>query len=203
MRFVLASSSPARLRTLRTAGIDPEVRVPDVDEDWATAPSPGALTAELARLKATAVLDQLAGDEGPFVLVACDSLMELDGHAWGKPGSVEAAVDRWRAMRGRQAILHTGHHVVVRDGRGERSVNRVGSTTITFADLDDDEIAAYAATGEPQKVAGGFTIDALGGPFVTGIAGDPHNVAGISLPLVRQMLLDLGVAWPSLWAARG
>lgn len=201
MRFVLASSSPARLLTLRSAGIEPEVLSPNVDEESVTAPSPAALTSELARLKAAAVLGRI-DDAGPLVLVACDSLLELDGRAWGKPHTTEGVVAQWRRMRDRQALFHTGHHVVVRDDRGDHAVNRVGSTTVTFADLDDDEVAAYAATGEPQKVAGAFTIDHLGGPFVTGIAGDPHNVAGISLPLVRQMLVDLGVSWPSLWTGR-
>lgn len=199
MRFVLASSSPARLQTLRKAGIEPEVISPDVDEDAVTATSPSALTAELARLKAEAVLAALGDVAEPTALVACDSLLELDGRAWGKPQTEEAVVERWQRMRGRNASFHTGHQVVVLDERGRRQVNRVGTTTVTFADLDDAEIRAYAATGEPQKVAGAFTIDSLGGPFVTGIQGDPHNVAGISLPLVRQMLADLGVSWPTLW----
>lgn len=199
MRFVLASSSPARLTTLRKAGVQPEVLVPDVDESAVAAPSPRELVAELARVKADAVLPRLDDEPGQLVLVACDTMLELDGKSYGKPGSPEAAERRWQAMRGRQALLHTGHDLVVqRDGVRHR-VNRVATTSVTFADLDDDEIRAYAATGEPQKVAGAFTIDSLGGPFVTRIEGDPHNVVGISLPLVRQMLLDLGVAWHTLW----
>lgn len=199
MRFVLASSSPARLETLRRAGIDAEVLVPGVDEDQVTAPSPAALTARLAQLKAEAVLQLLDDDPGPFVLVACDSLLELDGAAHGKPGSVAAAVERWKLMRGRQGILHTGHQVFVRDDRGQRGANRIASTQVRFADLSDAEIDAYAASGEPTRVAGAFTIDSLGGAFVTSIAGDPHNVIGISLPLLRQVLIDLGVGWHQLW----
>ncbi|MEL4358675.1 MULTISPECIES: Maf family protein [unclassified Luteococcus] len=198
MRFILASSSPARLATLARAGITAEVIRPDVDESAVRAASPAALTAELARLKAHEVLTRLAGQSG-FTLVACDSMLELDGIAWGKPETAQAAVERWRAIRGRTAILHSGHHVVVDDERGRREVNRVGSTSVTFADLDDAEIDAYVATGEPTRVAGAFAIDGIGGAFVTGISGDYHNVVGISLPLVRQMLLDLGVQWHQLW----
>lgn len=199
MRFILASSSPARLTTLARAGIRAEVVRPDVDESAVQAAKPSELTAELARIKAQAVLDRLPGPGDDFVLVACDSMLELDGIAWGKPESPEAAAERWRAMRGRTATLHTGHHVVVSDERGRRAENRVGSTSVTFADLDEAEIAAYVATGEPTRVAGAFAIDGMGGAFVTGITGDYHNVVGISLPLVRQMLLDLGVGWYQLW----
>ncbi|MEL4505203.1 nucleoside triphosphate pyrophosphatase [Luteococcus sp. H138] len=198
MRFILASSSPARLSTLARAGIRAEVIRPDVDESAVRAATPSQLTAELARLKAAAVLDRLEGQSG-FALVACDSMLELDGRAWGKPEKPQAAVERWRAIRGRTATLRTGHHVVVADERGRREVNRVGSTSVTFADLDDAEIDAYVATGEPTRVAGAFAIDGMGGAFVTGITGDYHNVVGISLPLVRQMLLDLGVGWYQLW----
>lgn len=199
MRFVLASSSPARLETLRRAGIDAEVIVPGVDEDSVSAPSVTSLVSTLARLKAEAVLNLMDDDPGPFVLVACDSLLELDGVGHGKPGSMEAAAATWRLMRGRQGTLHTGHQVFVRDARGERDGNRVSSTLVQFADLTDAEIDAYAATGEPEKVAGAFTIDSLGGPFITSITGDPHGVVGISLPTARQLLLDLGVQWHTLW----
>lgn len=198
MRFILASSSPARLKTLASAGIQAEVIRPQVDELSVTASSPAALTAELARLKAAEVTGRLA-DASDYALVSCDSMLELDGRAWGRPVDAAAAVERWKAMRGRTGKLHTGHHVVVADSRGVREVNRVGTTGVTFADLADDEIEAYVATGEPVRVAGAFAIDGLGGPFVTGITGDHHNVVGISLPLVRQMLLDLGVEWHQLW----
>ncbi|MGO4956006.1 Maf family protein [Luteococcus sp. Sow4_B9] len=199
MQLILASSSPARLQTLRGAGIDPEVLVPDADESSVTAAGPSSLTAELARLKATTVLEQLHHREAPWAMVACDSMLELDQRAWGKPADEAAAVELWRRMRGRTALLHTGHHVVVnRDGQ-LRQVNRVATTIVKFADLTDAEIDAYVATGEPVRVAGGFAIDGLGGAFITRIDGDPYNVVGISLPLLRQMLFDLGVAWHTMW----
>ncbi|GAA2179117.1 Maf family protein [Brooklawnia cerclae] len=203
MRVVLGSSSPARLQTLRQAGLDPEVVVPDVDEQSVHLAGAPELTAELARIKGEAVLQQLRRDgraDEPLVLFSCDSMLEIEGRVHGKPGTPEAAIVRWYRMRGRQGLLFTGHYVAV--VRGDGTVGhqvRVAQTGVTFADLTDAEIAAYAATGEPQRVAGGFTIDGFGGPFVTRISGDPHNVVGISLPLVRQMLLDLGVAWHTLW----
>lgn len=127
-------------------------------------------------------------------------MLEFEGRPHGKPGSAQEAILRWRRMRGQTGVLHTGHHVSVWDAAGNRRrISRVASTTVTFADLTDAEIAAYAATGEPERVAGGFTTDSYGGPFVTRMEGDPHNVVGISLPLVRQMLLDLGVQWHTLW----
>ncbi|HEY0239545.1 MAG TPA: nucleoside triphosphate pyrophosphatase [Friedmanniella sp.] len=200
VRVVLASASPARLATLRGAGLDPEVVVSGVDESGIEADTPAALTAELARLKAEAVDATLALDDRTTVLIGCDSLLELDGQAFGKPGSAAVAAERWRRMRGRSGVLNTGHHVVVHT-RGSRAVRHaVGSTRVTFAALTDDEIDAYVATGEPLAVAGAFTVDGLGGPFVERIEGDHHNVVGISLPLLRRLLSELGVAWPSLWS---
>jgi septum formation protein len=198
IRFVLASASPARRTTLVHAGIVPEVIVSDVDEDAVTAPDTPALAARLAELKAEAVFATLGGD-GPVVLVGCDSILDFEGRPCGKPGTAEAAIALWQRTRGRTAVLVTGHHVIVRDGGGVRRATRTARTVVQFADLTDEEIAAYAATGEPAKVAGGFTIDGLGGPFVTRLEGDPHNVVGLSLPLVRMMLADLGVRWTDLW----
>lgn len=199
-RLVLASASPARLETLRRAGLDPEVMVSGVDESVVQASTPADLACGLARLKAEAVVDRL-GREAPVVVIGCDSVLELDGQALGKPGRPDVAEQRWREMRGRSGVLHTGHHVLVREQGMPRSTSAVGSTTVTFADLDDSEITAYVATGEPLDVAGAFTIDGLGGPYVTSITGDPHNVVGISLPLLRVMLRDLGVAWHNLWSS--
>ena len=200
MRLILGSSSPARLATLRNAGVTPEVVSPDVDESRTSALSASALTAELAELKGQAVIAKIADTvDGPTAVLACDSMLEIEGKVYGKPGTEQAAVLRWYRMRGRQGVLHTGHYVaVIREGIINSNV-RVASTVVTFADLTDAEIAAYAATGEPQKVAGAFTIDGVGGPFITHIEGDPHNVVGLSLPLVRQMLLDMGVEWHTLW----
>jgi septum formation protein len=201
-RLVLASASPARLTTLRHAGLEPEVVVSGVDESAVTADSVAALAGRLAQLKAEAVAAALPADGSPVLVVGCDSMLELDGEAYGKPGTPDLAVERWRRMRGRSGILHTGHHVLLRDGDGTRTRSAVASTTVHFADLTDAEVAAYVATGEPLQVAGAFTVDGLGGPFVRAIEGDYHNVVGISLPLLRELLLDLGVAWPALWRRR-
>lgn len=201
-RLVLASASPARLATLRAAGVEPEVVVSGVDEDAVTGLAPTALAGELARMKAEAVAQRLGADRlhvGAELVLGCDSVFELGGIAYGKPTDAADAVERWRAMRGRTGTLHTGHHLVALDS--DRAVGAVSSADVTFAEVDDGEIDAYVATGEPMAVAGGFTIDGLGGPFVERVDGDPHTVVGLSLPALRRMLRDLGVAWPSLWQA--
>lgn len=204
MDVILASSSPARLTTLQAAGIDPRVIAPEIDESAIQTDDAATLAGELARTKGEVVEARLLGQglREPTVLIACDTLLEIEGHTYGKPGSAETAIVRWYRMRGRQGMLHTGHYVALMDPTRSSHQVRVASTVVHFADLSDAEIAAYAATGEPERVAGGFTIDGFGGAFVTSIEGDPHNVVGISLPLVRQMLLDLGVSWPSLWRQR-
>ena len=193
LRLVLASQSPARLATLRAAGLTPEVVVSGVDEDAVTLSDPAELSLELARRKAGAVAE---GQQDALV-VGCDSVLELDGYAHGKPASAAEAVERWRRMRGRSGVLHTGHWVV--DTRTGRAVGRGARTTVHFASLSEDEIEAYVGSGEPLHVAGAFTLDGLGGAYVTGIEGDPHNVVGISLPLLRELLAELGVTWHSLW----
>jgi septum formation protein len=195
-RFVLASSSPARLKTLRNAGVEPEVIVSGVDEDNVTAESPGELARTLAVLKARAVVSTLTDHA---TVLGCDSVLEIDGLAYGKPGTPDVARERLRMMSGRTGILHTGHCLF--DTRTRQELRELASTTVRFAELTEAEIDAYVATGEPLVVAGSFTVDGLGGPFVAGIEGDYHNVVGISLPLVRRMLAQVGIAWPSLWAA--
>jgi nucleoside triphosphate pyrophosphatase len=198
--FVLASASPARLRTLRAAGLDPEVLVSGVDESIVESSNARTLCATLARLKAEAVakrLRQHGSDRGPTVVLGCDSMLEFDGQILGKPVDDADAVARWRRMRGRSGVLHTGHCLVDVDTGG--AAEEVGSTVVHFADLDDEEISAYVATGEPAHVAGAFTIDGLGGAFVTSLVGDHHTVVGISLPLLRDLLHDLDVEWTSLW----
>ncbi|HEX2550182.1 MAG TPA: nucleoside triphosphate pyrophosphatase [Nocardioidaceae bacterium] len=192
-RLVLASASPARLATLRSAGLDPEVLVSGVDESQVRSTDPAALAGELARLKARAVAPKVPD----AVVVGCDSVLGLDGAVHGKPADPAEAVARWRAMRGRSGVLHTGHCVIAPGGR---EVLRAAATTVHFADLTDHEIEAYVATGEPLQVAGAFTVDGLGGAFVRGIEGDHHNVVGISLPLLREMFAELDVAWVSLWS---
>lgn len=170
-----------------------------IDESTVTSTDPSGVAGELASLKARAILNRLSV-EGSVVLIGCDSVLDFGGVAYGKPHDAETAVGRWRKMRGRSAVLHTGHHVVVRNGTGHHELTNVASTRVHFADLSDAEIQQYVQTGEPLDVAGAFTIDGLGGAFITGIEGDPHNVVGISLPLLRVMLAKLGVAWTSLWS---
>ena len=187
MRLVLASASPARLKTLRAAGLDPDVVVSSIDESRLTADT----TAELVERLAVAKAHDVAARAGaPALVVGCDSLLELDGLTLGKPGTVDAARERWRAMRGRTGTLWTGHCLIdTTDGR--RAVRRV-ATAVRFAAITDAEIDAYCATGEPTQVAGAFTIDGLGGWFVERIDGDHHNVVGLSLPALREMLHELG-----------
>ena len=203
-RLVLASQSPARLATLRSAGLEPEVVVSGVDESQLHIADPALLAVELARLKAAAVADRLAPSPGDHVVlvVGCDSVLELDGEVHGKPSSPQEATSRWRRMRGRTGVLHTGHCVVQLAG-SRRELSRDARTVVHFADLTDDEIAAYVGTGEPLRVAGAFTLDGLGGAYVTGIEGDPHTVVGIGLPLLRDMLRELGHEWHTLWHRRG
>ena len=190
MRFVLASASPARLETLRRAGVEPEVIVSGVDEDAITADTP----ARLVQLLATAKAEAVRAVTGEALILGCDSMLELDGAALGKPGSAEAATQRWQQMRGRSGVLHTGHTLLAPDFTAEETV----STTVHFADVDDDEIAAYTATGEPSAVAGAFTIDGLGGWFVDRVEGDHHNVVGLSLPTLRRMLRGHGLGLSDL-----
>ena len=194
--IVLASASPARLATLRSAGIEPVVVVSGVDESQLDGLPPAELAQQLAQLKCAAVAARDDVPAGALVL-GCDSVLELDGEALGKPGTAEEATRRWRSMRGRSGVLHTGHCLADR-GSGQVAA-ATGSTTVHFAEVSDAEVAAYVATGEPLQVAGAFTVDGLGGAFVTGIEGDHHNVVGLSLPLLRELVQTLGHAWPDLW----
>ena len=193
MRIVLASASPARLATLRAAGIEPEVIVSGVDEERITSTDAANLAAALAQLKCRTVAAQVDADA---LVIGCDSVLAFEGEIFGKPaGPVEAAA-RWRRMRGHSGVLHSGHCV----RRGDEEFVETASTIVHFADVSDAEIDAYVATGEPLQVAGAFTIDGLGGAFVAGIEGDHHNVVGISLPLLRDLVGDLGIAWTDLWS---
>ena len=195
--LVLASASPARLATLRAAGIEPSVLVSGVDESQVTGLGPLDLAQRLAELKCAAVAAEVGGDQ---LVLGCDSVLELDGAALGRPADDEDAVARWRAMRGRSGLLHTGH--CLRDTASGRQAVATGSTVVHFADVTDVEIAAYVESGEPLHVAGAFTVDGLGGAFVTRIEGDHHNVVGLSLPLVRDLVIELGHTWTDLWCRR-
>ena len=266
--LILASQSSGRLATLRAAGVEPVVRVSDVDESavlaalarerraaGAPGPSGAQQVQALARAKALAVAGTFKADPpgsgpveagapkagpagagspgtgplgagspktdpleagsrgvgrpgpggrdagamgaGAFV-VGCDSMLEIDGRIVGKPGDPETAVERWRSMRGAAGILHTGHTLVrLPDGA---TAEGVSSTIVHFARPSDAEIEAYVATGEPLWCAGAFTIDGLGGAFVEGVEGDPHGVVGLSLPLLRRLVIELGGSWTDLWA---
>jgi len=197
VQLILASASPARLATLRSAGIEPIVIVSGVDEDQVDGLPPAEVALQLAELKAAEVAGR---DDGPAdaLVLGCDSVLELDGAALGKPADADEAVQRWQAMRGRTGVLHTGHSL--HDRATGHIAAATASTTVHFADLSDDEITAYVATGEPLHVAGAFTVDGLGGAFVTGIEGDHHNVVGVSLPLVRELVAELGYSWTELWS---
>ena len=201
VRFVLASASPARLETLRRVGVRPEVIVSYVDEDAIARDNAGVttrvLTQKLAEAKATAVAQSL---DGPALVLGCDSMLDLDGEPLGKPESMGEAMERWKHMRGRMGVLHTGHCLI--DAESGAGIVTGAATEVHFADVSDSEIALYCVTGEPTRVAGAFTIDGLGGWFVRSIRGDHHNVVGLSLPLLRDMLGELDrqltdIGWPA------
>lgn len=194
--LVLASQSPARLGLLKQAGFDPRVVVSGVDEDAVRADSPAELARVLAEAKAAAVASGGMLDGGEIVL-GCDSVLDLDGEALGKPADAAEATARWQAMRGREGVLRTGHCVI--DTASGRQVSATASTTVRFGMPDDAEIAAYVASGEPLHVAGAFTLDGRSAPFVDGVDGDPGNVIGLSLPLLRSLLGGLGVRVTDLW----
>lgn len=207
-RLILASASAGRLTVLRQAGIDPLVVVSGVDEDAVAAAlgpdaAPPDVVCALAQAKAEQVTAGLDGTvAADCVVIGCDSMLFLDGRLCGKPGSAEAAASQWRRMGGRSGGLHTGHCLLrLRDGAIIHREVESACTTVHFAEPTDTDLRAYVAGGEPWHVAGGFTLDGLGGWFVDGIEGDPSNVIGVSLPLLRRLLGRAGLSVSALWAA--
>lgn len=207
VRLYLASTSPARLATLRSAGIEPIVMPSNVDEDAAVtaASRAGPLTPEetvllLARVKAEAV----AGEINDGFILGGDSVFELDGTIYGKPLTAAVARTRWRLQRGRTGVLHSGHWLIDNRAGGPHAADgAVSSAKVSFAaNITDSEIDAYIATGEPLHVAGAFTIDSLGAPFITAVDGDPHAVVGLSLSTLRALLREFGVEWNEMWNSR-
>lgn len=198
LRFVLASASPARRQLLIHAGLNPAVQPSDVDEDSMLRTLHGQPFTEqvqiLARAKCESIAETVTDDA---LVLGCDSMFEVDGALFGKPGSPDIARERLRAMSGRSGVLHTGHWLA--RPTHDRACGDVASTIVHIASLSESDIEAYIDTGEPLQVAGSFTIDGIGGPFVTGVEGDPSNVVGCSLPLLRTLSEQLGVPWPTLW----
>ncbi|GAA4060439.1 Maf family protein [Microbacterium laevaniformans] len=214
MRVCLASTSPARLMLMRQAGIEPLLRAPEVDEEAviddiqareARVLPPDEHVLLLARRKAADVTVSLVRELPDFdgVVVGGDSMFEIDGQVLGKPLRPEVAVARWEQMRGKTGVLHSGHSVIrVRPGQPAREEYAVAAAAVTFvSDISDAEIAAYVATGEPLQVAGAFTVDSLGGPFIERVDGDPSTVVGMSLSTVRRLCKALGVVWTDLWTS--
>lgn len=190
--IVLASASPSRLRLLTSAGITPTIIVSGVDEeDSAYAQlSPRELVVALAIVKAHTVKAKV---NYPALIIGCDSTFEFEGESLGKPGTAENAIARAKKLSGKSGVLHTGHCFIDTDKGIE--ISDVVSTRVHFATMSDEEIEGYVATGEPLNVAGGFTLDGLSAPFIAGIEGDPSNVIGLSLPLLRNAINSLGYSW--------
>jgi septum formation protein len=211
VRFYLASTSPARLATLRSSGIEPVVAPSDVDEDAAVqaaeaerghALSPAEMVLLLAQAKAEAVAGTLVqGEPIDGLVLGGDSAFVLDDVIYGKPHTPEVALERWVAQRGRTGTLYSGHWLIDhRGGSSNASAGEVTVAEVTFAnDISDDELASYIRSGEPLKVAGAFTIDSLGAAFIDHISGDPSTVVGVSVPALRRLVSKLGIFWPDLW----
>ena len=204
MRFVLASASPARLAVLRAAGIEPSVVVSGVDEEALTAslpsPSRSELVTALAQAKADDVVDTVAATHRDVVIVGCDSMLSIGGEMVGKPGTVDVARKRWADMAGGSGELLTGHAVIrLAEGEHVAATSGTETTTVRFGTPSPEELESYLDTGEPLSVAGGFTLDGFGSWFIDGIDGDPSSVTGISLPLTRRLLAQIGLSITDLW----
>jgi septum formation protein len=197
---ILASASPARLMLLRSQKINPivipsEINERQIEEEHKDQKTE-VIVEKLSIAKANYVLENnLSIDKG--ILIAADSMLEFDSKSFGKPLNASNAIERWKQMRGKIGILHTGHTVIRLDNK--QTISRVVSTKVQFANVDDEEIIAYVASGEPLQVAGAFTLDSLGAAFVTQVQGDHSNVVGLSLPTLREIVRELGLSWTSLW----
>ncbi|MEY2841918.1 MAG: hypothetical protein RLY74_1059 [Actinomycetota bacterium] len=191
-RIVLASASPSRERLLRSAGLDPEIIVSGIDEEDSRYKelSPKELVIALSIVKAHTVRKLI---DFPALIIGCDSTFEFEGKSLGKPLTSDIARERARKISGKSGLLHTGHCII--DTTNEIEFSDIATTRVHFADISDSEISAYVATGEPLHVAGGFTLDGISAPFIKAIEGDPANVIGLSLPLLRKAFIELGYDW--------
>lgn len=195
VQIILASSSTSRLRLLESAGIKPKVIISGVDEEAQEllSLSPAELVIALAILKAHTVKDKAPADS---LIIGCDSTFEFDGKSLGKPGRRENAINRCKELSGKSGYLHTGHCLI--DLRQGIELSERSTSKVQFAQMSDEEIIDYVDSGEPLHVAGGFTLDGLSAPFITNIEGDPSGIIGLSLPLLRKMIISLGYSWPEL-----
>jgi septum formation protein len=192
---VLASKSTSRLRLLEGAGLKPQVIVSDVDEetDFFNQMSPEDMVIALAITKAHTVLEKV---DFPAIIIGCDSTFDVDGVSFGKPGTSEIAIERAKKISGRAGLLHTGHCVI--DTKSGKEISDRVTTKVVFSKMSDAEIHDYVASGEPLEVAGGFTLDGFGSPFIPVIEGDYTNVVGISMPFLRSAMVALGYSWPEV-----
>ena len=192
---VLASASPSRKRLLESCGISAEVIISGVDEEdpKLTALAPREMVIALAILKAHTIKEQVGSDH---LIIGCDSTFEFNGKSFGKPLTEELAIARCKELRGNFGFLHTGHCII--DTKQGIEISDVSTSKVFFADMTDDEISGYVASGEPLNVAGGFTLDGLSAPFISRIEGDPSGIIGLSLPLLRRSINSLGLSWSAV-----
>lgn len=191
-QIILASSSPSRLRLLESVGVKPEVIVSGIDEESPEfdSLSPSDLVIKLASLKANAVKNRAPINS---LIIGCDSTFDFNGKSLGKPLNRENAIERSKLLSGKFGYLHTGHCII--DVKNGKEINKLSSAKVQFAEMTNEEIVDYVDSGEPLNVAGGFTLDGLSAPFITSIEGDPSGIIGLSLPLLRNMVMSLGYSW--------
>jgi septum formation protein len=191
-QIILASLSPSRLRLLESVGVKPEVIVSGIDEESPEfdSLSPSDLVIKLASLKANAVKNRAPINS---LIIGCDSTFDFNGKSLGKPLNRENAIERSKLLSGKFGYLHTGHCII--DVKNGKEINKLSSAKVQFAEMTNEEIVDYVDSGEPLNVAGGFTLDGLSAPFITSIEGDPSGIIGLSLPLLRNMVMSLGYSW--------